>query len=340
MAEGFWRDKAFLGQIGSVRVERRGLLAGGRLPAAAHQLATCFKQLPIPQNRPAQEVLSEWGGPQWGALDRAGQAVSTFLMETAGVLIPPGGGVPPADVISRACSDVCNKIAGLAPGDFVFLPAGWLSEDSCGHVVIVVRKSRTDNSYDVTVCNAGEGALEYHPVKEDSDGRLKSVLCLPFESIAASRVTDAVWWAHVFTLFCRVQSGSTARAAVFYEVLLPWLVETTPEADPPAFDEEDVEGRVKAMLSAKEAAYEKGDFDRCARFHEAARKLQGHGEEQDDAWRQVSDPPPEEEASPPRGADSDQEDPGQGDWGLEWEDGCGVIRLLKEALVDEEGWEW
>ncbi|KAF8285120.1 hypothetical protein TcBrA4_0033550 [Trypanosoma cruzi] len=137
-------------------------------------------------------------------------------------------------VVKKAVSSV----DGLAVGEWLLLPGGWNGLNAANAIYLLIHRRGPEN-FDVVVVNRGHEGMPYHPSWQTAE-KIVSCPILRFEGVASARLLDHTFWLLLLSLWMR-SNGSGARsefirAEVFYDVLLPWLVEKGGKhTDPPRF---------------------------------------------------------------------------------------------------------
>lgn len=123
-----------------------------------------------------------------------------------------------------------NALDALPTGEWLMLPSGWLGLRSYNVMFLLIRKAGRD-AFDFYVVNKGGEGSEYHPQWQTAE-KIRSCAILRFERVAKERMMDRTFWLLCFALWLgREDPGDRSefvRAEVFYDVLIPWLVEKDP----------------------------------------------------------------------------------------------------------------
>ncbi|CCD20481.1 hypothetical protein, conserved, partial [Trypanosoma vivax Y486] len=139
------------------------------------------------------------------------------------------GAKGPAQVLNVVKKAV-SLVSELEVGGWLMMPGGWCGLNSM-HVIYLLLKRTGQQSFTFVVVNRGDDGGAYHPSWQTED---KIVTCpvLCFSNVSEARLTDHAFWLLMLSLWMRgshtEERSEFSRAEVFYDVLLPWLVEKEP----------------------------------------------------------------------------------------------------------------
>lgn len=75
------------------------------------------------------------------------------------------------------------------------IPTGWRVGGEAIHPVLLTLLKNEDNSYSLSVVNAGADGLEYHPMKPDHySAKMLYSTSIRCQGIPSSRIEDAAFW--------------------------------------------------------------------------------------------------------------------------------------------------
>ncbi|AAZ13558.1 hypothetical protein, conserved [Trypanosoma brucei brucei TREU927] len=137
--------------------------------------------------------------------------------------------VNPPEVV-KVVAKVVSIVNGLSVGEWVMLPGGWTGMKSHTVIYLLIQRESAEE-FNVVVVNRAADGSEYHPSWQT---REKIVACpfLRFDHVAGARLLDRAFWLLLLSLWMRSNApgprSEFVRAEVFYDVLLPWLVERPP----------------------------------------------------------------------------------------------------------------
>lgn len=105
------------------------------------------------------------------------------------------------------------------------IPTGWRVGGEAIHPVLLTLLKKEDNSYSLSVVNAGADGLEYHPMKPDHySAKMLYSTSIRCDGIPSHRVEDAAFWYMVLKLILDKGYGKEEDGkAVLYERLLSFL---------------------------------------------------------------------------------------------------------------------
>ena len=90
------------------------------------------------------------------------------------------------------------RLRGLAEGECVAFPTGWMG--SGGHAIFfILEREAADDSYALVVCNTGLG-IGYHPQDISYYPKTKCRTCVRLQGIPGSRLVEDGWLYCVFQL--------------------------------------------------------------------------------------------------------------------------------------------
>ncbi|RNF23641.1 uncharacterized protein Tco025E_02741 [Trypanosoma conorhini] len=131
-----------------------------------------------------------------------------------------------------------SVVSGLARGEWLLMPSGWVGLKAANAVYLLIHR-RGPEVFDVVVVNRGSEGVSYHPSWQTAE-KIVSCPLLRFEGVASARLLDPAFWLLLLSLRMRGNAPENRseyiREEVFYDVLLPWLVERGRRlTDPPRF---------------------------------------------------------------------------------------------------------
>ncbi|GET91119.1 hypothetical protein, conserved [Leishmania tarentolae] len=138
--------------------------------------------------------------------------------------------VQPATVLEVV--DRCvHRITSLPTGEWTMIPSGWIGTHSYNIMFLLVHR-RAAEVFDFVVVNRGNEGQGYHPRWQTAE-KILSCPILMFQDVSSTRLQDKAFWLLLLSLWMRrndpQNQSEFIRAEVFYDVLLPWLVEKLPE---------------------------------------------------------------------------------------------------------------
>ncbi|TPP41495.1 hypothetical protein CGC20_3525 [Leishmania donovani] len=138
--------------------------------------------------------------------------------------------VQPATVLGVV--DRCvHRITSLPTGEWTMIPSGWIGTHSYTIMFLLVHR-RAAEVFDFVVVNRGSEGQGYHPRWQTAE-KILSCPILKFQDVSSTRLQDKTFWLLLLSLWMRrndpQNQSEFIRAEVFYDVLLPWLVEKLPE---------------------------------------------------------------------------------------------------------------
>ncbi|KAG5471337.1 hypothetical protein LSCM1_01417 [Leishmania martiniquensis] len=138
--------------------------------------------------------------------------------------------VQPATVLEVI--DKCvQRITSLPTGEWTMIPSGWSGAGSYNIVLLLLHR-RAAEVFDVVVVNRGSEGQSYHPRWQTAE-KILSCPILRFQDVSSTRLQDKAFWLLLLSLWMRrndpQNQSEFIRAEVFYDVLLPWLVEKLPD---------------------------------------------------------------------------------------------------------------
>lgn len=142
--------------------------------------------------------------------------------------------VTPKEVL--AVVDNClQAIDALSIGEWLMLPSGWIGLKSYTILYLLLRRTAPEVFQLFVVNRSGDGAL-YHPRWQTAE-KIVSCPILRFDRVGRERLTDRTFWLLLHSLWMRQNDPQNKsefiRSEVFYDVLLPWLIEVDPREDAP-----------------------------------------------------------------------------------------------------------
>ncbi|KPA78926.1 hypothetical protein ABB37_05990 [Leptomonas pyrrhocoris] len=160
------------------------------------------------------------------ALQRAHGTVRScydFTVEASKAVQPP----TVLEIVERCV----QRIARLPTGEWTMIPSGWIGTRAHNIMYLLVHR-RAAEVYDLVVVNRGNEGQDYHPRWQTAE-KIVSCPILKFDDVSPTQLQDRTFWLLLLSLWMRHNDPENRsefiRAEVFYDVLLPWLVEKMPD---------------------------------------------------------------------------------------------------------------
>ncbi|AIO00701.1 hypothetical protein LPMP_311130 [Leishmania panamensis] len=138
--------------------------------------------------------------------------------------------VQPATVL-EVVGRCVQRIASLPTGEWTMIPSGWIGTRSYNIMFLLVHR-KAGEVFDFVVVNRGTEGQGYHPRWQTAE-KILSCPILKFQDVSWARLQDKTFWLLLLSLWMRrndpQNQSEFIRAEVFYDVLLPWLVEKLPD---------------------------------------------------------------------------------------------------------------
>ncbi|KAG5495830.1 hypothetical protein JIQ42_02697 [Leishmania sp. Namibia] len=138
--------------------------------------------------------------------------------------------VQPATVL-EVVGKCVQRIMSLPTGEWTMIPSGWIGAGSYNIMFLLVHR-RAAEVFDFVVVNRGSEGQGYHPRWQTAE-KILSCPILKFQDVSSTRLQDKAFWLLLLSLWMRrndpQNQSEFIRAEVFYDVLLPWLVEKLPD---------------------------------------------------------------------------------------------------------------
>ena len=146
-----------------------------------------------------------------------------FTLEASKAVQPP--------TVLEVVDKCVQRIARLPTGEWTMIPSGWIGTRSYNIMYLLVHRSAAE-SFDLVVVNRGNEGQDYHPRWQTAE-KIMSCPILTFNDVSQTRLRDPTFWLLLLSLWMRrndpQNQSEFIRAEVFYDVLLPWLVEKLPD---------------------------------------------------------------------------------------------------------------
>lgn len=135
--------------------------------------------------------------------------------------------ISPAEVL-EVVEGCRSELENLSPQSWLMLPAGWRGKSADNVFFLLITRETKKEGFRMVVVNRGNEGSRYHrrwPTAE----KLKSCPLLIFHNIEKEKMLDKCFWLILLSLWIRrndpQNQSEYIREEVFYDVLLPWLVE-------------------------------------------------------------------------------------------------------------------
>eukprot|EP00796_Vickermania_ingenoplastis_P003610 gene3610-2550_t len=120
-----------------------------------------------------------------------------------------------------------QRLESLSQGEYEMLPSGWCGRQTNNMLFLLVTRGERDR-FTMAVVNRGAGGAKYHRQWQTVD-KVKTSPVIVLRDIAKDKMLDKTFWLLLLSLWMRANDPQNRseyiRPEVFYEVLLPWLVE-------------------------------------------------------------------------------------------------------------------
>lgn len=161
------------------------------------------------------------------AYHRSFRLAHGVLRRSAQFMVKAGNAASPSDVLEVV--DGCiSELEHLSPQSWLMFPAGWRGKSADNVFFILITRETKEERFTMVVVNRGNEGSTYHrrwPTAE----KVKVCPLLTLHHVEKEKMLDKCFWLLLLSLWIRrndpQNQSEFIREEVFYDVLLPWLLE-------------------------------------------------------------------------------------------------------------------
>lgn len=152
------------------------------------------------------------------------------LRRSVQFMVKAGNAITPSEVL-EVVEGCISDVDHLSPQSWLMLPAGWRGKSADNVFFILITRETKEERFTMVVVNRGNEGSTYHrrwPTAE----KVKVCPLLTLHHIEKEKMLDKCFWLVLLSLWIRRNDphnqSEFIREEVFYDVLLPWLLERKP----------------------------------------------------------------------------------------------------------------
>lgn len=119
------------------------------------------------------------------------------------------------------------RVAGLSPKEWFMVPCGWRGKSTENIFFLLITPEKGD-LFKMIIVNRGKHGLQYHRSWQTPE-KVKTCPLLVLQNVDKKKLVDKCFWLVLLSLWMRSNDPQNKseyiREEVFYDVLLPWVIE-------------------------------------------------------------------------------------------------------------------